>query len=114
MGCCRSKAAREKENSVSTKAILNPEHFEQVCFYFSTESLLRIDAQCLVLFCDIKMNLTRNDYLTKAGKYETKKVKEFAEGHLLTSEARLTHGQLLFFPIAIPTLRFRFVCLVCL
>ena len=43
-----------------------------------------------------------------------KKVKEFADGHLLAENARLTHGQVLFFPIAIPTLRFRFVCLVCL
>ena len=83
-------------------------------FYFSTESLLRIDAECLVLFCDEKMNLNRNDFLTRAGKYELKKVKEFAEGQLLSSKVRLTPGQVLFFPITIATLRFRHICLVCL
>ena len=75
MGCCANKQGREKENSFSTKAILNPENFDQICFYFSTESLLRIDAQCLVLFCNERINLSRNDYLNKAGKYELKKVK---------------------------------------
>lgn len=43
-------------------------------FYFSTESLLRLDADCLILFCDEKLNLNKNQFMIQAGKFETRKV----------------------------------------
>lgn len=83
-------------------------------FYFTTENLLRIDADCLVIYCDEKMNLHKNTFVANVGKLETRKIKEFAEAHLMTSKALILPGQIVFFPISIATLQFRFIGMVCL
>ena len=51
MGIC-SKGKEDDSNITSTKAVLQAPQFGSMQFYFTTENLLRIDADCLVLFCD--------------------------------------------------------------
>lgn len=49
---CHGKI-KDKEIRYSTKAVLQPDNYDnKISFYFSTENLLRIDADCLILFCD--------------------------------------------------------------
>jgi hypothetical protein len=107
MGICNNSKTREKEIAFSTKAILQPAKFQKMSFYFSTENLLRIDADCLVLFCDEKININKNSFLCQVGKSETRKVTEFAGAYLLSISTKLQPGQVLLFPITIPTLRFK-------
>lgn len=76
--------------------------------------MLRIDGDCLVLFCDEKINLSKNVFLSQVGKTETRKLTEFAYSYLGGGKAKVVPGQVMLFPITIPTLRFKFVCLVCL
>lgn len=114
MGICSKSSEKDKENTISTKALLKTNAFDQLQFYFTTESLLRIDADCLVLFCDEKMNFSKNHFVTNVGKLETRKIKEFADSYLNTAKVKITPGQIVFFPISIPTLQFRLIGLVCL
>lgn len=51
MGICANKT-KEGEHRLSTKAILKTENYDKLQFYFTTENLLRIDADCLVIYCD--------------------------------------------------------------
>ena len=113
MGICNNKT-KEKEIAFSTKAVLQPNKFDKISFYFSTENLLRIDGDCLVLFCDEKVNLSKNVFLSQVGKTETRKLTEFTDSYLGGGKAKVVPGQVMLFPISIPTLRFKFVCLVCL
>lgn len=79
---CVKGSVKEKEIAFSTKAVLHPQQFQEMSFYFSTESLLRLDADCLILFTDEKLNLNKNMHLSQAGKAETRKVSEFAASSL--------------------------------
>jgi hypothetical protein len=114
MGTLCNKNIKEKEIVFSTKAILQPANFEKMSFYFSTENLLRIDADCLVLFCDEKINLSKNIHLSQVGKDETRKIAEYADSYLNNPKSKMIPGQVIIFPISIPTLRFKNVCLICL
>ena len=60
------------------------------------------------------MNLMKNTFVANVGKFETRKIKEFAESHLLTTKTKVMPGRIIFFPISISTLQFRFVGMVCL
>lgn len=113
MGICNNKS-RDQENNYSTKALLETEGYNKLNFYFSTENLLRIDADCLVLFCDEKVNLQKNTFVARVGKFETKKIREFADAHLAATKSKIVPGQIVLFPITIPSLRFKMVSLVCL
>lgn len=113
MGICTGKE-KEREKIVSTKAVFQTDSFGKIQFYFTTENLLRIDADCLVLYCDEKMNLSKNTFVANIGKFESRKIKEFAEAHLLTSKARIVPGQVVLFPICISTLQFKFIAMICL
>lgn len=76
MGICRSGGKNSKDdNIISTKALLQTDAFGTMQFYFTTENLLRIDANCLVIFCDQKMNLNKNVFISNVGKFETRKIK---------------------------------------
>lgn len=113
MGICKHKQ-NEAELRLSTKAAQETKNFGQMQFYFTTQNLLRIDADCLVIYCDEKMNLTKNTFMAKVGKFQTRKITQFAESHLLTTKAKVTPGKTIFFPISIASLQFRFVGMVCL
>jgi hypothetical protein len=113
MGICNNKQ-KDGDLRSSTKAILKADAFDTLQFYFTTENLLRIDGDCLVLYCDEKLNINKNTFITKIGKYEARKIQEFAESHLLASKKKLAPGDIIFFPISISTLQFRFIGMVCL
>ena len=57
------------------------------------------------------MNLSRNRFLSQMTKSDVKKLSDFAESYLLRSRLKPIPGQVLLFPISIPSLRFRYVCL---
>lgn len=114
MGICNHKQHKQ-ELTYSTKAVLNSNAFSHMNFYFSTESLLRVDADCLVLFTDSKINLKKNPYLEKAGKFETRKIQEFAEAYIIEKMINFGDQQkVIVFPINIASLRFGRVALICL
>ena len=114
MGICKSSNSGKEDNIMSTKALLETDAFGAMQFYFTTENLLRIDANCLIIFCDHKMNLSKNTFIANVGNFETRKIKEFAETHLLANKTKLEPGQIVFFPISISTLQFKFIGMVCL
>lgn len=60
------------------------------------------------------MNLNKNAFISKVGKFETRKIKEFADSHLLVTKTKVIPGQIIIFPISISTLRFKFIALTCL
>ena len=69
MGICTKGKDNSQDNIISTKAILQTETFGSLQFYFTTENLLRIDANCLVIFCDQKMNLNKNAFIANIGSF---------------------------------------------
>jgi hypothetical protein len=68
MGIC-TKGKEKEDNVISTKAIFKTNSFQKMQFYFTTENLLRIDADCLIIYCDEKMNLHKNAFISKIGKF---------------------------------------------
>ena len=50
------------------RALVNDPVFDGMSIYFTTESLFRIDNECLLIFTDAKAKIRKNPYLKSASK----------------------------------------------
>ncbi len=101
-----------KRESIHVQAAQSAEHID---FSFTTDKLIHISADLLIIFLDHSINIRKNDHFIKLP-LQAAKLEEYAKARLERSRngSHVEDQKTLFvtFPIMIPTLNFKQVSLI--
>lgn len=94
------------------RALVNDPVFDGMSIYFTTESLFRIDNECLLIFTDAKAKIRKNPYLKNASKQSAILIEEHVESHL--DGRTMKPGECIVVTISMTEFSFNKVAVLCL